>query len=265
MGVAALGHRPGQSTGPAPQSPVLAVTKAVASAVSGLYSESMTTTQTDDPAWGSFLRRLGAALSPQWLSALLDLAAAIGRRLTAKPEGLYEILAYESTLELADPQGKRATVSKRQRISFLQNDIAAFQDIVYGDGDIFAGYDVAPGVAADYYRDGDRWHVLISLRATKNRGDEEEFLLTRTITEGFTREEEWWEVELRHPTHWLRLTLVFPQDRSCRRASLTQRSTRRTWILGPEHLSTRPDGRQELRWETRNVRPLEVFTVRWQW
>ena len=239
--------------------------KAIAPVEAGLYSESMTTTQTDDPAWGSFLRRIGAALSPQWLSALLDLATAMGRRLTAQPEGLYEILAYESTLELADAQGKLATVSKRQRIRFLQNDIAAFQDIVYGDGDIFAGYAATPGVAADYYRDGDRWHVLISLRATKNRGDEEEFLLTRTIAEGFTREEEWWEVELRHPTHWLRLTLVFPQDRPCRRAGLTQRSTRRTWVLGPECLSTRPDGRKQLRWETRNVRSLEVFTVHWQW
>ena len=225
----------------------------------------MATAQIDDHSWMRTLRRLLSVFPVEWLPALFDLIHALFRWFTARHDGLYEILSYESALELADVKGRRATVRKRQRVRFLQNDIAAFQDIVYGDGSIFESYDVSPGIAADRYREGDRWHVLISLRATKNRGDVEDFLLTRRIQDGFTHKEEWWEVELRHPTRWLRLSIVFPKGRPCRGASLTQRSRHRTQELGPECFSTLPDGRQQLHWETRNVQSLEVYTIRWSW
>ena len=231
----------------------------------GLYSERMSSTETRQRTWITYVRRLLAALSADWLVALLDIGHLLAHWLAWKHEGLYEILSYESSLDLTDAQGKRAIVRKQQRVRFLQNDIAAFQDFAYGDGQIFAGYKVSPGVAADRYRDGDRWHVLISLRATKNRGDVEDFLLERTIEDGFKNEEEWWQVELRHPTRWLRLSIVFPKERPCRSASLVQRSRHRTWELGPEHFTKLPDGHQQLRWETVNIRPLEVYTVRWTW
>lgn len=219
----------------------------------------------DNRTWRYYLRRLVSGFSFELLPLLVDVAHDIAQWIGDRHAGLYDIVAYESTLELADGAGKLATVSKRQRIRFLQNDITAFEDIVYGDGKIFSGYEVSPGVAADYYQDGDRWHVLISLRSTKNRGDEEEFLLKRTIENGFIGEEEWWQVELRHPTRSLRLTIIFPKERAYRRISLTQRSRHRTWTPGPECFSTLPDGRQQVRWQAQNVRPLEVYTVRWSW
>jgi len=239
--------------------------KRVEVAAPALYSDRMGAIEPDHLRLTGYLRRVFSYFSADWLQIFLDLSQVLTQWIAWKNDGLYDILAYESTLDLADPQGKLATVRKHQRVRFLQNDVAAFQDIVYGDGQLFRHYKVSPGVAVDRYRDGDRWHVLISMRATKNRGDVEDFYVERSIEDGFALKDEWWEIELRHPTRWLRLAVIFPKERPCSNASITQRSRRRMWRLGPENFTLLPDGRQKLAWETKNVQPLEVYTVRWSW
>jgi hypothetical protein len=106
-----------------------------------------------------------------------------------------------------DRKGERARFHKRQRVKFLQDNILAFQDYAWGEGDIFATYRCSPGMVVDRYQEGDRWNILISLRATKGRGDIEEFTIEREVTGGFTQAEEWRQVEIRHRTRrlsWLR-------------------------------------------------------------
>jgi hypothetical protein len=49
-----------------------------------------------------------------------------------------EILEYDSTLELLDVKSETAIFRKLQRVKFLQDNIIAFQDYAWGDGDIFA-------------------------------------------------------------------------------------------------------------------------------
>ena len=136
---------------------------------------------------------------------------------------------------------------------------------MWGDGDIFARYRVAPGVVADRYQESDRWTVLISLRETKQRGDVQDFHIERLVRNGFTKSEEWQQAEIRHRTRYLRLAVIFPKARPCRRATIRLRRRRQTIPLGQEHFQQLPDGRQMVRWTTRNVTPLEVFTLRWQW
>lgn len=41
-------------------------------------------------------------------------------------QGMYEVLEYESTLELKDAQGRRATFKKREKVRYLQNNIIAY-------------------------------------------------------------------------------------------------------------------------------------------
>lgn len=108
------------------------------------------------------------------MQLLLSLWQLIEPWMPLRQRGLYEVLAHTSTLELCDPQGKRAIYKKNQRVRFLQNNTIVYQDMAWGDGDIFAEYDCTPGVPVDRYQEGHRWQVLISLRETKNRGDVEE-------------------------------------------------------------------------------------------
>jgi hypothetical protein len=214
-------------------------------------------------------RRLLALLSLERIAVLFDVYQLFRPWLNhLRREGLYEILEYDSTLELLDPQGQTAIVKKRQQVKFNQDHIIAFQDYAWGDGDCLADYKCSPGVVVDRYQEGgDRWNLLISLRETKSRGDIEDFRIVRTVKQSFTKDDEWWQVEIRHPTKRLKMTVIFPRERRCQRAVLLQRSRHRATVLGPEHFSDlpEPDGRQMLVWETKNIRWFEIYTLKWRW
>lgn len=212
----------------------------------------------------SLLHKLLTLVSLEWLTLLPDLYRLL-QQWWPHPQGMYEILEYDSTLEILDPQGEMAIFKKRQRVKFLQDHIIAFEDYAWGDGNIFADYHCSPGIVADCYQQGDRWNILISLRETKNRGDIEEFYIERTVKNTYTQPEEWRQVEIRHLTRRLKITIIFPQERRCQRAILHQRSRHQTTRLGPEHFSDLPDGRQVLTWETTKIKQFEIYTIRWRW
>jgi hypothetical protein len=90
-------------------------------------------------------------------------------------QGLYEVLVYESTLELLDTRGEKARFKKRQRVKFLQDHIIAYQDQAWGDGEFLLNYRCIPGVPVDRYRIGHKTIILISLREVKQRGSVDEF------------------------------------------------------------------------------------------
>lgn len=214
----------------------------------------------------SLLRRLPAYLSQDWLTIGLDIYHAMRHLWAQRPTGMYEILEFDSTLELLDPQGENAVFRKHQRVKFLQDNIIAFQDYAWGEGsDIFATYRCKPGVVVDRYQEGDRWNILISLRGTKQRGDIEDFYIERKVVKGFIKKEEWYQVEIRNPTQRLRMSVIFPKSRRCQRAQLIKRSRHRTEELGPEHLHDLADGRRMLHWEVAEIRHLEVYTIKWWW
>lgn len=178
---------------------------------------------------------------------------------------LYEILDYEAELELLDPAGDKAVFRKQQKVKFLQDNVIAFEDYAWGDGEILTDYKCSPGVVVDCYQEGDRWNILISLRETKSKGDIEEFYIERVERATFRRNEEWLQTEIRRYTHHVKLRIIFPATRRCRRAIVQQRIHHRVVELGREAFHTLPDGRQLVTWETTKVRPYELFTIRWQW
>lgn len=84
------------------------------------------------------------------LPVLLDIYKSL-RRLAQKylHEGLYEVLQYEATLEILDAYGERAVFRKHHRVKFLQDNVIAYEDYAWGDGDLFADYRCSPGVVVD--------------------------------------------------------------------------------------------------------------------
>src|SRR5215213_4897451 len=87
----------------------------------------------------------GNLLASPWLRMAINawrLGQTVWRgRLT---EGMYEVLEYESVLELMDKRGRLATLQKRKRVRYLQNHIIAYQDYGWGDGAQFLDYRVKP-------------------------------------------------------------------------------------------------------------------------
>lgn len=92
-----------------------------------------------------------------------------------RKEGMYEVLDYESILELVDIKGYKARFGKREKIRYLQDNIIAFQDQAWGAGKILVDYQCRPGFAVDRYRLGSKTYNLISLREVKSRDDVDDF------------------------------------------------------------------------------------------
>lgn len=211
-------------------------------------------------------RLLVPLLTSDWV-ALLGLAWRIGRQIISRKahEGMYEVLDYESRLELLDPGGQLAILTKHQQVRFLQDGILAYNDKAWGDGEIFADYQCSPGMAVDRYREGHRWYILISLRKTMNRGDSETFHIQRTIRDGFTKRVEDFQTEIDHTTRQVSLTLVFPRQRPPRQVFLIEQNTTHTIALGPEHRQVLPDGRHQIAWSTDKPRLFEAYILHWEW
>ena len=109
------------------------------------------------------ISRLLFLSSSSAFDALLEVLKIIHRQLSREwHEGMYEILEYDSELELKDPAGNLAELKRRQKVRFLQDNIIAYEDQAWGEGEIFADYQCSPGVAVDRYRDGFKWKVLIN-------------------------------------------------------------------------------------------------------
>jgi hypothetical protein len=142
-------------------------------------------------------------------------------------EGMYEVLEYESCLELLDSKGRRARFTKREKVRYLQNNILAYQDHAWGDGEILLDYRCTPGVVVDRYRPGQKTFLLISLRESKQKGDIDEFNIQWGIRDGFLREQELWETEIRHRTRRATVRIIFPKSRPPLRVWLEQNIRRK--------------------------------------
>lgn len=133
------------------------------------------------------------------------------------PEGAakspYEVLDYQSTLVLHDPEGLQATAVRRQRVRFLQNGVSALLDHFWGDGAAATNYEHTGGPVVDTFSDQGVEHVVIQLKRAMARGEELEFGVARTIVGGFQKDEEWLETVVDHPVDRVMRTIVFPGDR----------------------------------------------------
>ncbi len=181
------------------------------------------------------------------------------------PANLYEVLEYESTLELKDTHGKMAKYTKREKVRYLQNNILAYQDQAWGDGQVLLNYRCTPGKAVDFYRPGQKTYILISLRELMRRGDIDEFNIQWGIKNGFLRHQELWETQVSHPTRRLKVQVIFPRKRPPLRVMLLEDTRRRTHILGDEAQRKLPDGRWLVSWETDNPRLGERYILKWEW
>src|SRR5450759_4290543 len=164
-------------------------------------------------SWLDFITRLisiGSEFS--WLKTISQFWMVIQKWLHYRScDGMYEVLDYESTLELKDQNGKNAVIKKCEKVRYLQDNIIAYQDQAWGDGRILENYRCTPGVPVDRYRLGYKTYILISLRAVKNKGDVDSFNIEWNIKEGFLIKTGFWATEISHRTRHITIKEVFPK------------------------------------------------------
>ena len=178
--------------------------------------------------------------------------------------GMYEVLEYESTLELKDREGKRASFTKREKVRYLQDGVIAYQDQAWGDGEILLNYRCTPGTPVDQYRSGHKTYILISRREVKNKGDADEFNIESGIREGFLRRTEQRETHVKHQTRHRRISVISPKSRPPQRTMLIEGNRQRSRNLG-KSAQVLPDGRWQITWETRQPRLYENYILEWDW
>jgi hypothetical protein len=191
----------------------------------------------------------------------------LGKRILSRRvhEGMYEALEYDAQLELLDTKGEKAVFHKRERVRYLQDNIVAYLDKAWGDGNIFADYRCSPGVVVDRYKEGYRWYVLISLRETKHRNEVDEFRIERTIHRGFMKPVENFQIDIDHVTRKFRICVVFPRKRHPKQVVLVEQNSTHSIALTGENRLTLPDGRQQYVWSTNKPRLFEGYILRWEW
>ena len=180
-------------------------------------------------------------------------------------KGIYEVLEYESTLELEDRGGKRATFKKREKVRYLQDNVIAYQDHAWGDGKILVNYRCTPGMPVDRYRSGYKTYVLISRREVKNKGDVDEFNIEWGIRQGFLKRTGHWETHVTHRTRRLKIYVIFPKSRPPRRTTLVEDNRQRSHNLGKSAQAVLPNGRWLVTWETHKARLHENYILEWDW
>jgi len=180
-------------------------------------------------------------------------------------EGMYEVLEYESTLELIDNKGKIAVFTKRKKVRYLQDNIIAYQDYGWGDGEQFMEYQARPGIPVDRYKIGYKTYILLSLREVKNRGDVDEFNIQWKINDGFLKRDGFWETDVSSRMFQMKINIIFPKGRPPQNLRLVEQNTRRTNILGNDTAQQLPDGRWRVSWEKHKPRLYEHYIVRWDW
>jgi len=191
----------------------------------------------------------------------------IGRKLMQgmANEGMYEVLDYESTLELFDAKGKKAAFKKKMKVRYLQDETIAFQDFAWGDGEILLDYKTKPGWEVDQHRSGYKTYILISLREVKNRGSIDDYKITWGIRNGFLTKDGYWSTEISHKMKQGRVNIVFPQSRAPHRVFLEENNRRRAMILDEKYWKKLSDGRWQITWKVDKPKLYENYIIRWVW
>lgn len=179
--------------------------------------------------------------------------------------GMYEVLRYESVLEILDPKGKEAVFHKTEVVRFLRDNIIAFQDQAWGDGKILMGYQCSPGVPVDFYRAGHKTHILISLREMKHKGDQLTFNIRWRIRNGFLAPDGYWETDVNHHTHKLQSSVIFPKNRIPKRIMAVDPDLRKSRDLSGDSIVQLSDKRWQVTWEKAYPKLNGQYMLKWRW
>jgi hypothetical protein len=200
------------------------------------------------------------------IPGILDWVWKIGRGLINQysKKGMYEVLDFQTKLTIQDAKGRKATLTKYEKVRFLQDNIIAYQDQAWGDGNILQNYKCTPGVPVDIHRTGHKTYVLVSLRAVKNKGDVVEFNSTWKIKNGFLKNTGFWGTDINHTTSHVKVQVEFPKSRPPQKASIFETDGQKEKSL-EKGVSLLPNQCTQVSWDKDNPRLYEHYILKWSW
>ena len=180
--------------------------------------------------------------------------------------GIYETLSSEHTWDLKTEDGSEATLTKLNRVKFLQSNVLAVPDYIWGGGSQHM-YKCSPGREVDRFQEGHQTCVIISLGQMYSRGKELDLKIERTVMDAFLEEKEWIEVKPYGGRPPIKLNVIFPANRPATAAKLIRGRAgrrRKESDFDPASFAYR-DGRQLLTAEVRRPYADETIRIDWVW
>ena len=182
-----------------------------------------------------------------------------------KKPGMYEVLSYESTLEIMDPRGMVGKFQKSERVRFLQDNVIAIQDQVWGiNKDVF-DYKCSPGVPVDFYQSGQKTFIIISLREVRSKNDEIDLNMQWYLKGDSIGKTGTWETYINQFTNQLNLSIIFPIEKPPIRIWVIEGNRKRTIEEDKKFLLKSPDNQWRVKWEKKNPHLYETYSLNWEW
>lgn len=182
----------------------------------------------------------------------------------SKP-GMYEVLDYETTLEILDTKGKDAIFTKTEEVKFLQNNIIAFQDQAWGSGKILIDYKCHPGKPVDFYQFAHKTYIVISLRNVMQKGNVTKFEISWKTRNGFGKSNGFWSTDINHFTKRMKVNVIFPVEKPPSSISTVETNRQRNKELPRDALVRLPDKRWLISWVKQNPNLYEHYVLKWEW
>lgn len=183
--------------------------------------------------------------------------------------GIYEIVTSELEWDLTAADGREAFVTKKNKVRFIQNNVLAIPDYIWGDGSTKSEYSCNVGQKVAEFQEGAKTCVVIVLDRMYKRDEELELEIKRTVRDAFMGTREWIEVKPLAGTPELTLNVLWPAGRSAERAELTieneRRNRRSVEQLGDDSFHWGPGGRQQITRHFARPSPDERIRIEWSW
>jgi len=218
----------------------------------------------------TWLRSLAALVNglATSLTAALQQLKGLGAALRKQERPVNAPASYETrrlalVLDIHDRQGRRAVLSRVQRVRFLAADGAVVRELVWGEGEQLVRY-VAHGARRMRVRpEGSKRAVLLDPEQRPSAGDELTITSRRTLRDAFRKHDEYCEVLLERPTEVLDITIQFPVRRPPQQAVLVSTVPER--VLRVLRARYGSDGRAVIRCRLRTPAIGTTYSVRWRW
>ena len=178
---------------------------------------------------------------------------------------MYEVLDYQSTLEILDPRGMVAKFNKTEKVRFLQDNVIAIQDNLWGVKKNIYAYKCAPGLPVDFYASGHKTTVVISLRNVYSSKDELDLNMQWYLKGERIGREGSWGTHINRYTRKITLNIRFPAERPPIKVWINEGNKKRITELGNESIAQLPDRQWQITWEKKNPRLFETYTMKWEW
>lgn len=193
-------------------------------------------------------------VASEYLEALID-------RLT-RNSNAYEVKDFRASLEILDAKGRRAVLTKQQRVRFLRDNVTSYNDYGWGSGDTFASHRAHPGHIVERRRVGPRFRSVVLLPEPQNRGDELTWSVRRLVRNSLADRHNWLEVEIYHKTRRAELRLTLPRARPIIAVRIVDRRREATNHVPARTLA---DGRIQARWTVSAPQVGDRYTLEWDW